>query len=97
MQNEFEYHDTGYTTEIICPYCGYEFTDSWEVPFNDNNMDDERKIECHRCDEEFTVIRRLSVDYSTFRDPKKCQHPDQKVYCDYCAVKLPDATSPVAK
>jgi DNA-directed RNA polymerase subunit RPC12/RpoP len=52
-------HD--HTDEIVCPYCGYEFTDSWE--FNDTQ--DEQHVECCDCGKEFLLYVIMSVDYTT--------------------------------
>ena len=53
--------DHDYTDEVICPYCGYEFSDSWE--FNDNQ--DEQHVECEECSKEFFLYVNISVDYTT--------------------------------
>ena len=29
--------DHEYTREIVCPWCGYEFSDSWEIQGNDES------------------------------------------------------------
>jgi len=49
-----EEFDTEYTDHIICPYCGYEFQDSWE--FKDTQ--DEQHVDCHDCGEDdgWTII-----------------------------------------
>jgi DNA-directed RNA polymerase subunit RPC12/RpoP len=52
-----------YTDEIVCPYCGYEFTDSWEY----SDTQDEQKVDCHDCGEEFLLYMHLTVDYSTYK------------------------------
>lgn len=46
------------TNEIVCPYCGYEFSDSWEH----NDYD---SAECGECGEEFILYVETSVTYST--------------------------------
>ena len=51
--------DHDYTNEIVCPYCGYEHGDSWEV------SDDEGKMDCHSCEKEFKYQRDITIDYST--------------------------------
>ena len=38
------------TQEIVCPYCGYVFTDSWE-------FDNGGTTECERCSCEFRYER----------------------------------------
>ena len=46
--------------EVICPYCGYKFSDSWEFP-------DEGTTECSDCEREFSYGRNVVVTYSTSR------------------------------
>ncbi len=54
--NEYDYHGTD---EITCPYCAYEFSDSWECADADND-----NRECPRCDNTFkvTAVRSLTFD-----------------------------------
>lgn len=55
--------DHDYTEEIVCPYCGYEFGDSWE--YADYT---EIKVECGdhiNCGEEFIVYPDITVTYTT--------------------------------
>ena len=47
-----------YTTEIVCPHCGYEFSDSWE-------FEDSGDAECYRCDLAFFFERQIEVTYTT--------------------------------
>ena len=56
------------TEEIKCPYCGYEFSDSWE--YNGNHDGDDYDIECRSCNREFSMIFHLTVSYTTRR--KEC-------------------------
>jgi uncharacterized Zn-finger protein len=48
------------TDEIVCPYCGYEFEDSYEF----GNEEDLGLIECD-CGEEFYATMSIEVTYST--------------------------------
>lgn len=66
MNNENEI-DSEYTEEIVCPYCGYEFSDSFECNVNE---DEESIIECGECGKEFYVIKNISISYSSFK-PKR--------------------------
>lgn len=51
--------DHEYTDEIVCPYCGYEFMDSWEFrPESDI-------IRCYECDKAFEYERIIDVTYCT--------------------------------
>lgn len=53
--------DCRYTDEIVCPYCGYEFSDSWEY------ADYSRvEVECGdhlNCGKEFIVYPDVTVTY----------------------------------
>ena len=60
-----EDYEHEHTDEIVCPYCKYEFTDSWEVPFDDESMDDTREVTCGSCDKKIEVTRHIRVTYST--------------------------------
>lgn len=50
--------DHSFTEEIVCPYCGYEHSDSFE-------MQDSGKMKCSECKKEFTYEREVEVTYST--------------------------------
>ena len=55
---------TLYTTNAICPYCGDEDRDSWELT--------EGECECGNCGELFTMMRIVTVEYSTYKkDPRE--------------------------
>lgn len=49
--------DHEYSDEVICPHCGYEHGDSWEMGEGDN--------ECSECEKPFSMSRNVSVTYST--------------------------------
>jgi hypothetical protein len=51
--------DHDYTDEIVCPYCGYEFSDSWEIGA------DSGEEECYECGEKFEFYRHIEVSYCT--------------------------------
>jgi len=48
-----------FTQEIVCPYCGYMYGDSWEFE------DDGGVLECSYCGKEFEYDRYVFVKYST--------------------------------
>lgn len=69
MKNDTEKEvDCLYTQEVICPYCGYEFSDSWE--FSMKGDGDECEIDCDECNKKFTAIMDLTVSYSTYKKSK---------------------------
>jgi len=43
--------ETEYTSEIVCPYCGYEYEDSWEFEPDVSTLD------CERCGKTFRYER----------------------------------------
>lgn len=49
--------DTSYTAEIVCPHCGNEYSDSWEM--EDGHYD------CQHCGNSFVVCRNVEVTYTT--------------------------------
>lgn len=53
--------DHEYTRNIICPYCGYEFTDSWDIESNEISFE----WTCCECENDFNVERHEIVEYST--------------------------------
>ena len=55
--------DTRSTLEIVCPYCGYEFIDSWEVP------DGEDVLECDDCEKEFVLDMECVRYFTTWEMP----------------------------
>ena len=64
--------DHEYTDEIVCPWCGYIFSDSWK-------FSDFGEIECD-CGKSFDYIEDVSVSYSTTRS--KCKDRSCKIKLD---------------
>ena len=56
--------ETQGTTNAVCPHCGYEDRDSWEINFGPG-LEGETTEECGNCCESFIVCREVSVTYST--------------------------------
>ena len=52
--------DHMFTDEVVCPHCGEEYQDSWELPDSDDR-------ECYNCGEEFHFERNVEVTYSTYK------------------------------
>jgi len=51
--------ETDFTDEITCPYCGYEYEQSFEF----GDYDDE--VLCESCNKTFSMARYERVSYST--------------------------------
>ena len=62
--------DRKHTENIVCPYCGYISTDSWDYS---NDSDD---IECDECGETFFYEREYDITYSTIKTP--CEEKENK-------------------
>jgi DNA-directed RNA polymerase subunit RPC12/RpoP len=50
-------HDS--TTNVVCPYCGFEHQDSWEI------RDDSGSMNCDDCGKEFEFERTVDITFST--------------------------------
>lgn len=62
MGEEF---DCDYTDEPVCPYCGEEQSDFWEM------MDDDGLVDCQECEKEFRYVRITEVHYCTEKKEAK--------------------------
>ena len=62
MADQAEPIDCEHTSEIVCPYCGHEESDSWEA-----NGGDEGDFEhdCNNCGKRLFCSRHIEVTYST--------------------------------
>ncbi len=58
MKDEKEI-DHEYTDNIVCPHCGYQFSDCYEFE------DQSGEIECYKCEGDFHYEREISVTYTT--------------------------------
>lgn len=54
-----------YTREVVCPHCGYEMSDSWELELEHDG--DEMEVDCVDCGEPFIVSINIKITYSTFK------------------------------
>lgn len=57
--NEYINEKSNCENAITCPYCGYEFMDSWE--FNDCINE---RIECQECGKEFDLEVETKIEYN---------------------------------
>jgi len=56
--------DHEYTQEIVCPYCGAEWTDSWEEGSHPGD-EDIGELECFECERKFYATRNIDITYCT--------------------------------
>lgn len=54
--------DHEYTDHIVCPYCGHEDIDSWEIQPSEEDLG---LIECCACGKHFYAQRIITIEYST--------------------------------
>jgi uncharacterized Zn-finger protein len=75
LQNETKIKkelDTELTDEIICPHCGYEYGDSWEL------FDDDGDHDCPECEKTFELVCEAVYYFSTYKkDPKNSRISDK--------------------
>ena len=57
--------DTDYTDEIVCPWCGYVHSDSWELSH------DEDTTECSDCGNDIDYVREVVISYRTSKPNKR--------------------------
>lgn len=67
MSNEKERDelDTWHENKIICPYCGYEFEESWE--YETGGEIELEETECYDCEKTFHLSIEYDVQYTTTR------------------------------
>lgn len=58
--------------ECVCPYCGEEASDSWELG---SGREEDGEMECGHCNRLFHWSREISVTYST--TPIIGPHPEK--------------------
>ena len=61
--------DYSHTNEIVCPYCGAEQCDSWELFLDDR---EDAEDECGECGKAFFVTQHVSVTYSSSKKEPLC-------------------------
>ena len=62
--------ETEHTHNVVCPYCGYEEKDSWELDFGPG-LGGEEELQCSDCGEMFMAYRDVEVTYSTWKKGEK--------------------------
>jgi hypothetical protein len=63
--------DTVHTQLAICPHCGKEFEDSWELCQKDEDV---YEYDCDQCEKPFSVQAIITVTYTT----KKLEEPEDE-------------------
>lgn len=55
--------DHDMTHNAVCPHCGYEHGDSWEL--GSQSGSDSGETDCHHCEKPFTWSREIEITYTT--------------------------------
>jgi len=61
--------ETDYTRWPICPYCGYEEENAWELDFGDG--EGEATIDCGGCEKEYIAYQNIEITYNTYKKKEK--------------------------
>lgn len=64
MPDNYDQSDYSYRSEIVCPYCNLKLEDHDDFR---SAVEGEMQHECSRCDNTFTVIGTVSIDWTTRR------------------------------
>ncbi len=56
-------NDLSLTSQPVCPFCGHEERDAWEMDFG--GMEGSCKHTCASCGEEYKCWREVTIYYST--------------------------------
>ena len=59
IEIDFEPEDNKYEIDLVCPYCGHEDRNSWELP------DDDDEYECESCGAIMSFERVVTVEYNS--------------------------------
>lgn len=69
--------DCDYTREVVCPHCGHEQSDSWEINFG-IGLEGDAEIQCGECGEDFIASRQAEITYSSKKLPEATLAAKQK-------------------
>lgn len=65
MSKEIDHEDT---REAVCPHCGHQMRDTWELHLGD---EDSAEVECGDCEKPYRVIAFVRRTYDTVKiEPK---------------------------
>lgn len=70
-----EFYGTGRCqnpTDVVCPYCGEEQSNAWELFGGEENAD----VDCSSCEREFRAEASFGFGYSTY--PKECRATEHR-------------------
>ena len=67
-------HDTTHRDDVICPHCGHDHSDSWEIDFGAGIEGSDTALLCVECEKPFMARRIVTITYTTWirrtEDPK---------------------------
>lgn len=56
--------DTEHTDNAICPYCGYEDPDAWDIDLG-HQIEGDGETDCPACSRAYSVSRHVTITYTT--------------------------------
>jgi hypothetical protein len=62
--NQPDEGDLRLTSQPVCPFCGYEEADAWQMLFGEG-MESDTSHDCGRCGEEYLCTREIVLYYTT--------------------------------
>lgn len=62
--------DCEHTDEIVCPYCGEEQSDSWEIAGENGDV---QETECYECEKVFKFKTHIEVTFTSIKEGEKFQ------------------------
>ena len=74
MKDKPEDYECRNQSELVCPYCGYEHHDSWEIG------DDQDSSECNECGKKFGFEQEVTRTFSTY---ETCQPGDEHKFNEW--------------
>lgn len=66
--------DCSNTSELVCPYCGYEHQDSWEIGSGEDSFT------CNECNKDFKFEQETTRTFSSY---KSCQPGDAHKFTEW--------------
>lgn len=60
--------DNYHVEEIVCPYCGHVYSDSWELSRNVQSNGEIIRTDCEECGKPFEVMVEWELRYTTLKE-----------------------------
>lgn len=57
--------ETEYADNPVCPYCGHEMQNAWEIDFGPTGLEGSADVDCDSCGKIYHIEQTVSVYYTT--------------------------------